>query len=150
MGVSSGELEIGDNWQTKSKQWVWPCFDRSLWINLDSDVLLKQNCHTQNMKRTIIYGAKFNLSSSFLNHTVSVTTVLMVMLLLVRMLLFRTLLKRSIVHNNGDVNVRNDVRRSRNFVNILTSTTNHIDNFTHPQWQFTPGWQLRRLRTGTS
>jgi hypothetical protein len=66
MGVSSGELEIGDNWQTKSKQWA---FDGSQWINLDSDVLLKQNCHTQNIKRTIIYGATFNLSSSFFNHT---------------------------------------------------------------------------------
>jgi hypothetical protein len=51
---------------------------------------------------------------------VSVTIVLMVMLMLVlaRMLIFRTLLKRSTVHNNGDgdvtdVNVRNDVKRSR-------------------------------------
>jgi hypothetical protein len=70
MGVSTGELQIGDNWQTKSKQWVWSWFNGNLWINLDSDALLKQNCHTQNMKRTIIYGAKFNLSSSFSNHTV--------------------------------------------------------------------------------
>jgi hypothetical protein len=32
-----------------------------------------------------------------------------------RMLIFRTLVKRSTVHNNGDgdVNVRNDVKRSR-------------------------------------
>jgi ABC-type transport system involved in Fe-S cluster assembly fused permease/ATPase subunit len=48
---------------------------------------------------------------------VSVTIVLMVMLMLVlaRMLIFRTLVKRSTVHNNGDgdVNVRNDVKRSR-------------------------------------
>jgi hypothetical protein len=48
---------------------------------------------------------------------VSVTIVLMVMLmlLLARMLIFRTLVKRSTVHNNGDgdVNVRNDVKRSR-------------------------------------
>jgi hypothetical protein len=46
-----------------------------------------------------------------------VTIVLMVMLMLVlaRMLIFRTLVKRSTVHNNGDgdVNVRNDVKRSR-------------------------------------
>jgi hypothetical protein len=70
IGVSTGELQIGDNWQTKSKQCVWPWFDGNLWINLDSDALLKQNCHTQKMKRTIIYGAKFNLSSSFSNHTV--------------------------------------------------------------------------------
>jgi hypothetical protein len=39
-------------------------------VKIVSDALLKQNCHTQNMKRTIIYGAKFNLSSSFSNHTV--------------------------------------------------------------------------------
>jgi hypothetical protein len=70
MGVSTGELQIGDNWQTKSKQWVWPWFDGNLWINLDREALLKQNCHTENMKRTIIYGAKFNLSSSFSKHTV--------------------------------------------------------------------------------
>jgi hypothetical protein len=70
MGVSTGELQIGDNWQTKSKQSVWPWFDGNRWINLDSDALLKQNCHTQNMKYTIIYGAKCNLSSSFSNHTV--------------------------------------------------------------------------------
>jgi hypothetical protein len=40
---------------------------------------------------------------------------LMVMLVLARMLIFRTLVKRSTVHNNGDgdVNVRNDVKRSR-------------------------------------
>jgi hypothetical protein len=46
---------------------------------------------------------------------VSVTIVLMVMLMLARMLIFRTLVKRSTVHNNGDgdVNVRNDVKRSR-------------------------------------
>jgi hypothetical protein len=48
---------------------------------------------------------------------VSVTIVLMVMLMLVlaRMLIFRTLVKRSTVHNNddSDVNVRNDVKRSR-------------------------------------
>jgi hypothetical protein len=44
---------------------------------------------------------------------VSVTIVLM--LVLARMLTFRTLVKRSTVHNNGDgdVNVRNDVKRSR-------------------------------------
>jgi hypothetical protein len=42
----------------------------------------------------------------------------MLMLVLVRMLILRTLVKRSTVHNNGDgdVNVRNDVRRSRNFL----------------------------------
>jgi hypothetical protein len=48
---------------------------------------------------------------------VSVKIVLMVMLMLVlaRMLIFRSLVKRSTVHNNGDgdVNVRNDVKRSR-------------------------------------
>jgi hypothetical protein len=48
---------------------------------------------------------------------VSVTIVLMVMLMLelARMLIFRTSVKRSTVHNNGngDVNVRNDVKRSR-------------------------------------
>jgi hypothetical protein len=53
------------------------------------------------------------------DYYVSVTIVLMVMLMLVlvlaRMLIFRTLVKRSTVHNNGDgdVNVRNDVKRSR-------------------------------------
>jgi hypothetical protein len=47
-------------------------FDPGLTENLESDALLKQNCHPQNMKRTIIYGAKFNLSSSLSNHTVDV------------------------------------------------------------------------------
>jgi hypothetical protein len=40
---------------------------------------------------------------------------ILLILVLARMLIFRTLVKRSTVHNNGDgdVNVRNDVKRSR-------------------------------------
>jgi hypothetical protein len=66
------------------------------------------------------YGNEyFHYTRIFSDHetNVSVTIVLMVMLwlVLVRMLIFRTLVKRSTVHNNGDgdVNVRNDVKRSR-------------------------------------
>jgi hypothetical protein len=60
---------------------------------------------------------KFPICGLFALVYVSVTIVLMVMLMLVlaRMLIFRTLVKRSTVHNNGngDVNVRNHVKRSR-------------------------------------
>jgi hypothetical protein len=66
MGVSTGNCKL----VTIDKRNQNNGFDGNLWINLDSEALLKQNCHTQNMKRTIIYGAKFNLSSSFFNHTV--------------------------------------------------------------------------------
>jgi hypothetical protein len=50
-------------------------------------------------------GGNFELPTWFIT---------MVMLVLARMLIFRTLVKRSTVHNNGDgdVNVRNDVKRS--------------------------------------
>jgi hypothetical protein len=50
-----------------------------------------------------------------LNVSVTIVLMVMLMLVLVRMLIFRTLVKRSTVHNNGDgdVNVRNDVKRSR-------------------------------------
>jgi hypothetical protein len=58
----------------------------------------------------------------------------MLMLVLARMLIFRTLVKRSTVHNNGngDVNVRNDVKRSRKMSGSLTSSltsTNHHREF---------------------
>jgi hypothetical protein len=60
---------------------------------------------------------KFPICGLFALVYVSVTIVLMVMLMLVlaRMLIFRTLVQRSTVHNNGngDVNVRNHVKRSR-------------------------------------
>jgi hypothetical protein len=67
----------------------------------------------------IFYENVITILSLHLYHlrNTSVTIVLMVMLMLVlaRMLIFRTLVKRSTVHNNGngDVNVRNDVKRSR-------------------------------------
>jgi hypothetical protein len=56
---------------------------------------------------------RFNVSA-----TVLIVLMVMLMLVLARMLIFRTLVKRSTVHNNGDgdVNVRNDVKRSRKFL----------------------------------
>jgi hypothetical protein len=61
----------------------------------------------------IILHPRFNVSA-----TVLIVLMVMLMLVLARMLIFRTLVKRSTVHNNGDgdVNVRNDVKRSRKFL----------------------------------
>jgi hypothetical protein len=57
----------------------------------------------------------FDFTQKLQRNNVSVTIVLMVMLMLLLARIFRTLVKRSTVHNNGDgdVNVRNDVKRSR-------------------------------------
>jgi hypothetical protein len=74
-------------------------------------------CDRNAIKFVELYESEPILWDATLKNYVSVTIVLMVMLTLVlaRMLIFRTLVKRSTVHNNGDgdVNVRNDVKRSR-------------------------------------
>jgi hypothetical protein len=48
MGVSTGNCKL----VTIDKRNQNNGFDGNIWINLDSEALLKQNCHTQNMKRT--------------------------------------------------------------------------------------------------
>jgi hypothetical protein len=105
-----------------SNAYFYAKFKKTPFVDVNAVQKSKNHCGANDLSVTVIS-----------NVSVSIVLMVMLMLVLARMLIFRTLVKRSTVHNNGDgdVDVRNEVKRSRNvwFFNILVTSTNHHREF---------------------